>query len=491
MPPNNPLVPDVIRPQYVATPDLLVVALANRAYDVQLPDGGHRVYRNLGSTSRGRGKLETAPDGSGFSYTDQQARLEQWGEYLRDAGITGDGIPQKVVGAAIARSIERPPLGKATTSSAVPFSPHTALLQEPKGLVGDNAPPYAKTVEQLFSLGQHDGSVRKSATELWSQAMDWRREGDLLVRVIDEATLLLLGGEEKVKLQSAEGVKGGKSWAMDAVKDAPGLGSLIRESDATPMHWLNWAWQEVTKRYWVERLPARRWVDWASAVLRLGFGMGLLWESRYFTKLKDIVLREELPTVNDLKRAVDSRSDLLHWYDSTLAVSYRAESVRPALQEGLRARQWFEGWFKACPAEEGVGPVEALVALQVNEEAREQLERRMGLTGTPEGDSNLQEAVAYSLGDRTKRDGGSPDLYGLMRTHGKYRIVQPGPELMVMLASLVAGEQETTTVGEVMGKLELLGIKCTLAAVLAEVEQSGLAEMSADAEIAVTIKGAF
>lgn len=480
---TNPLVPILHRPQYAQSPDLFVISLANRAYKVAAfaepaSPNARRVYRdNRSPSSTARALVETAADGQRLSSGERQDRLAKWGAALAKNGLTGDEVAKEVVAAAMARSIGRRSADKAKSDSAVPFSPNTALLQEVKGLVGSTAPDYSVVVEQLFSLG-HGGESGplQSATDLWLEAMSCRLESDLLVRAIDRASASLLPAITLVEGSRVE----------DAAAGAPELGRLIRDSNATPMHWLCGAWREVTQPHWVERLPARRWVDWASAVLRLGFGMGLMWDANYFSCLATIVLGEEVPTEDDLKAAIDSRGKLLRWPDSYLAVSSRAVRVRPALRRGLLARKWFESEAKNRTA----SPVEVLVALNADRNARESLARQVGSPTAPPGEKNLFEAVKYALSGR-QADGDGSDLYGLMRYRGRYLVVEPGPELIAVGASLVAGEERSATVGDLMGDLELLGIHSSLGEVLAETERSGLAEMSADADIAVTIRSAF
>ncbi|MFZ4122892.1 MAG: hypothetical protein ACOYKM_14665 [Caulobacterales bacterium] len=119
------------------------------------------------------------------------------------------------------------------------------------------------------------------------------------------------------------------------------------------------------------------------------------------------------------------------------------------------------------------------------------MSEQLASSGNPPGFSNLREAVWYALLGRPAENDGS-DLYSLLRYESRrYLVVDPGSEWAAVMVSLLAGPGGHTTVRDLVNDLRLLGLRVSLPEVLQDVERSGLAELAADADLAVTLRSAF
>jgi hypothetical protein len=256
-----------------------------------------------------------------------------------------------------------------------------------------------------------------------------------------------------------------------------------------PMIWFSNRWKEITHSSWVDVLPARRWVDWASTVLRHSFAFGFLWEARYYRKLAEACLNKDAEIdEGTFRSATNSGRDLLQWRDSGLAPSVRALSTRREVTDGMRAREFFDSLDRSYFIEDD--PVATLNSVAKNQQELERLRGILSQEKDSKSINNVWEAVRYSLLVREPDLGGPRDHYGLLRGT-RWVSPDPGAEWIVVMASLSAGVGKKTTVGKVMADLNGLGIDMSLPELLRLVERCGLAELTADADQAVIVDSAF
>lgn len=448
---------DLNRPQYVMAPEALVTALAwmvftsPDAYPNQ-PRPAAYIYRSAGSRARGLDIHTTFPDGPDAmrEFTTALAGIHAQGVYEHD-----------LLGVAVASSIQgtRPRRGKGQLAS--PLTPHLALLQDVKGFQGTAHPPdYGRILEQLFRLGVPAGESRAHPAMLWLEAADRRRQQDAVLGQVDAAVASALLPFTVVRdTKQAQPLRG--VWNLEG----------------TPFSWFADAWVKLTRADWVDALPARVWVDWATTVLRLAFGLGYLWEAAWYealgrkivsgsTNFNDIAggIPEIVPwRPSDAKTSVRDVASLLVWRVR------RGNKVRDVLQKRIRA--------------------EASSSFDLRERAFvDDIDSALSSPGTA---VNTWEAIRYAL---MTRDPAGPfaDHYGLLRSSGRFLWVQPGTEWMAVVASLACDAPEgRTDVRHVMTALRALGLRPELRDVLLLLEAAGLARGSADADYGVEVRSAF
>lgn len=456
------LVPDLPRPEYVSAPEVFLSAIAWRAHEV-LVEGPEELlalsYRlDPGRTFKSMEARSTEPVGDLLA--DWERALEQNEVELPDArdGVLGRGIAASIAGVKAA---------KAKGQAATPLTPRLALLQNSRGLMGKKNPyNVGLAIERMYALGGGTGS----AAQRWIDATRHRLDDDRVLARVDQA---VWDGVLPVRV-------GTISTVSPRVERVDGL-----LGPDTPFGWFREAWDALTAEHWVEALPARRWVDWATTLLRTAVGFGHLWEAVWLERLAVAV-----SSGDRIQEAVDrSFVDAMPWLPMDSSVSVRdvapglkgtvkrAASVRPVLSEHVAG---LEG---GAPAEE------VLRELAANDDVRSEVQA--ALTSVGSAGNNTWEAVRYALLVR-EQSGRFADHYGLLESRGRYLLPAPATEWVVVVASLAAdGPGETTTAGVVLRQLRRLGTRPPLSDLVGLLESAGLARGSADADQAVEVRTAF
>lgn len=460
------------RPQYVAVPEALISALAWRAFDVDL--GGEPtglVYRMDPE------KLEKQPKTFALRATEpvKHEDLAKFGEALRDSGVRSQVAPE-VLARAVLNSVVGVRAEKSGKQPATPITPGLALLQNMRGLQGSKNPPdLARIMETMYLLGGGaEGSAVGGMTTRWISATQARMEMDSLLRAVDTAVAgSLLGSPRKPSVKKPT---------------EPFEGSVLR---GTPYSWLARSWDTLTSRPWVDALPARVWVDWATTVLRLGLGMGFLWEAAWYETIARKLLKDESPAAGEelFDWLTSQVGEVLPWKSSRSTTSVR--DVAPVLSwrihRGDKIRRILKEELEAYP--DGETYDQAWERLRSNPELRSELTSALG--SKEKGANNAWEAVKYALLTRDAT-GPSADYYGLLRSNGRYMTVEPGTEWVAVVASVACGAPgQQSNVGAVMDSLAELGMQPELSDLVALLERAGLARGSADADQAVIVQSAF
>ena len=464
----------LLRPEYVANPDVFLVSLAQSMYELQLENDEALVFQNMRKEKKSLSFRETIPSGSSF---------ESWRAALNEAGFDAhDARVLDVVAEALVESLRNVHSERAKSQTSIPITPMTSLLQNVSGIVGKRgAANFAVILEQIQSLS---AAADTAVAERWYRALEERLKVDSLASAIDNA----VRGSLLRELNPQARHDGVSTSNLLPATDLVARIQAIPDA-ATPMHWFEETWGRVTSREWVEALPARRWVDWSSTVLRHGFAFGYLWEARLYRQLAELVLLPKSADIDetDLDNCISASGKLLTWRDSDLAPASRALSVRQELLLGLRARRFFYGQ----EFDLGTSLLDATQQLHDDEQQRGELRRSLADTRLPSMDKNCWESVKYALLVRPGA-GERRDHYGLCRANGSWLYADPGAEWVVVMASLCAqSPNSSTTAGALLQNLNRLGINVGLRELLRHVEASGLAELAADADQAVIIETAF
>lgn len=454
------------RPEYVAAPELLISSLAWRLYDVRgLDSGALPTALSFRSEPRSSNSLDlraTSPQSSG--------EWAAWEDALDGAGLECPDAPAALTAQGLAFAISGIRAKKAKGQAATPLTPSLALLQNARGMMGKRNPPNIGLIlECLYALGTHN--AEHSAAGHWRGAVEYRMRLDPFLAALDRAV--------------AQGLLPG---AIDpaTVEEVP---KPVALGAATPFAWFADMWDRLTSREWVEALPARRWVDWATLVLRLGMAMGYLWEARWYERLARLaVAGPDAAEAETFESIVASLGPLVPWADAGESVSVRdvAPQLKSSLRRGAHLRPILSTWGEAHP---GITLVDGLKAMAEDDELVSQLQ--YSLSTSDNAGANTWEAVRYALLTR-ERSGPYADHYGMLATRGRYLLIEPATEWVAVMASLAeGGPGATTTIGAVRRELARLGLRPSLAELTRLLEASGLARGSADADQSVVVQSAY
>lgn len=460
------------RPEYVAAPEVLISSLAWGVLDLELSRESSKplalAYRTDVRTSSRIDFRSTSP---------RPDEMCQWASALVDAGleVADDGA---TLALATANSIAGVRAKRAKGQAATPLTPALALLQNANGMMGKENPPRIDLIiETMYRLGRAPLSVDKDQTAAgrWLDAAERRMGGDALLRAIDRAVQseLLPGKVLERKDRDVAKVR---------------VGALTGD---TPFTWFTNTWDKLTSDAWVDALPARRWVDWATTVLRAAISFGYLWEARYYEVIaRSVVEGRVTEDTFDSQELLDGIGTLIPWVNRREKVTVRDvnSNLKSTIRRGDHVRVVLREWLKSADPflsiEQGLG-----------EMARDQeaVERLQGaLSATQESGSNTSEAVRYSLLTR-ERSGPFADHYGLLVTRGtRYLLVEPATEWIAVVASLATpGPGQKSTIGDLHRSLTQLGLHPDYQELIGLLEASGLARGSADADQAVVYQSAY
>jgi hypothetical protein len=459
------------RPEYVSVPEGFLTALASEAFKVQYgvePDSPQVLAVAYESRAAASGRRtrdlvfhQTRPSGDA---------IDKFGKALATAGLEAD-LDQNTLTTAVAGAIAGVRAKDGKVRASIPLTASLAHAQNLRGLANKRNPPdLGGILETFFQLGAPSGTDGEAgAAERWVSAVERRLAIDRVVRAVDAAisSCLFVAGPERIE-----------SRFLTATSDG---------FAGTPFSWFHRTWGTLCNPSWVDALPARVWVDWASTVLRLGFGMGYLWEVAWYELVARSVVGEGSETPDELQRMV---GPLLHWKEQTASISVRDVSSstkwRVLRSNGVRERirEWVESKPAFSDAEAELTAMRADVTLK-----RDLTDALSGPSGSNE---NLWEAINYALLTR-EGTGADADHYGFLRKQGRrFTVPDPGVEWIAAIASLsCSGPGGATDVGQLMRDLRELGLRPGLGELVSRLEQAGVARGSADADQAVAIEAAF
>jgi hypothetical protein len=465
---------DINRPQYVSVPEALISSLAWKMFEQDSSDKSDvapaspklsgLMFRVLSPRASAVVVRETCPTGESLTAYGKQLMASGVGTAAGNEDLLAEAVLSSVSGVLAERSVSQ---------AASPISPAFALLQNMRGVQRTQSPPdLAGILESLFELGSRSTS-RSSVGEYWLRAADHRLRVDPLVAALDEATMASLLGRVVRR-----------SDAPDGALPARASSASFKSS---PFDWFARTWVKLTSDQWVEALPARVWVDWATTVLRLALGQSFLWESLWFDQLARRILRNEPCSWQDLQA---SMPEVLPWKSSRSSVGVRdvASLLKWRIHRGAAVRSILSVWLKTNSSIDLDFEV-ALTTMCGDAALRSEL--TSALSSTDEVAKNIWEAVRYSLLIRESA-GPFADYYGLLRASGRYLTVEPETEWVAVVASLSApAPGETLDVATLMSDLADLGLNPELGDLITLLERAGLARGSADADHGVQIQSAF
>ena len=456
------------RPQYITVPEVLITSLAWTRWTIPAGSEGAKVsayvYRTEDRETKTLRFIATEPTG---------AKAAEFGAALAAAGIVSAGN-QLDLARAVASGIAGVKSRQGRTQAATPLSSSLALLQNMEGLqAAANPPNVAKILETMFQLGVSESDADLGVAVSWFAANEYRLSRDGLVAGLDRA----------VRQSLVPDVTSTIARPPDPLDFDAWRGHL----SGTPYEWLVGNWRTVTDEQWVDALPARVWVDWASTVLRLAVGMGYLWEAAFYETVARMVLRGNSASWEEIRGEMP---DILPWRSSKAGKSIRdvASLLTWRTRRSQIIRKLIESW---CQLEQNAeSELSRAIALMGDDAALcRDLEAALG--SRTQSHDNIYEAVNFTL--KTREESGQfADHYGLLAKSGRYMIVDPGAEWVAVVASLQCPEPGgETDVGKVAESLSRLGLRPELPDLVALLERAGMARGSADADQGVLVRSAF
>lgn len=471
----------LLRPQYVPSPEVLISAMAWNLYEIDMPPAskGKKVGLIFKGTPKEAATLEyrlTAPTASVL------------GEFA-DALVAEKLQPTTAIdelAEAVLNSIEGIQIDQGRALPASPLTPSLALLQNVSGSMGTaNPPSISGMIELLFRLGMPLQGSSKGPAELWEFAAHHRMKNDPLLQALDNAVNNSLFDMPRRRIENSkfeERVNETSRWEG--------------RFPHTPFEWFYTTWSRLTSAEWVDALPARVWVDWATTVLRLAIGCGYLWEASWY----EILARKLLGnadiswsgTLNDIESVIPwtSARASMSIRDVSSKLSWRvrrADQIRRVLKDWLDADQ--NGVDRSqLSFDAGVD------LMRKDETLKKSLSHALSSRATSSATTNRWEAIKYTL---TTRETNSEfvDYYGLLKSHGsrgRYLTIDPGTEWIAVIASLACAKPNTSTdVSSVLESLAALGLYPSIGDLVALLENAGLARNSADADQGVQVQSAF
>lgn len=450
-----PLVLPLNRPQYVPSAETLISALAWEVLDyTNSHPGVGRKYQVVDRTSTKAKGEETRPTGEA---------LVRFGAALSAAGVNHE-LEGNIVAKAFLNSVAGVRPTRAKVQAASPMTPALALLQDTHGMTGlANPVNYAAILELMFAMGAPSTeSGGLTMASLWLSAAKRRVDTDSVLSRVDAAFVDLYGNyENRTQTPRAE------------------VDILLGAYPDSPFGWLHDAWVKLTNDEWVDALPPRVWIDWATTTLRMGLAFGFLWEAeRYRSVLQGILSNRSLADALEL-----AQPELLPWPAAYLPPTSR--SVRPAMRrridEGGRLRNVMARWATAQGGPSGVGWV-------TNSQFVDEAKAALSESSRPSSLKNVYETVFYAL---VRRD--QSDHYGLLVPRGtNVTLLEPGTEWVAMVAGLAASSPGASThVGRIVEELARLGLRPPVSELVRLLESAGLARGSADADHGVRVASAF
>ena len=470
---KNNFVLNFKRPEYVPYPELFISSLAWKAASLPAWSGVNNgkpiglVYERDGLASQ---KIELKRTNPTF----RPGQLELWHAAI-DRSF--DSESAQAVGDALVAGLKGVSSLRMKSQSATPITKHAALLQNTYGVFNKKGPPdIGAILETMFLMGRNSASS-KTASELWLSAMECRNRIDPLLRGLDEAIRDGILPDAGADIFTAKP-------SLDESQLSFGF------SNHTPYSWLNKQWSAVTSNAWVEALPPRRWVDWATTVLCTGFAMCLLWEMRWYEELAAAILSSDDQDQIEIVNAVRFGAPLLEWRDANEGETLRdiAEPVRAVIAHGVAIRTVLNDdklvEYNATSFSEQVRE------LRKNQDLIDKLKQATRSSFNNSANS-MWESIKYALIVRSA-DGELSDHYGVIKTRARFSVVEPASEWITCMASLSCpGPKSTGTLGDLSKSLDELGLRPSSKLLLSNLEKAGLARGAADADQAVEIESAF
>lgn len=477
----NCMFPELNRPQYPSSPEVLLSALA---WSVIPRAPAYKntglIYLRKSSRAHRDVKIEqTMPVGDSL----ESFRCSLQANGLRSAN--GE-LPIAAAKAAADALLGVQPLkGVGVASSAIGLC--GALLQDPVGGLATNGPPnFAHLLNTMHALG---GSEGESAAERWfkvGQHFASTPRLKALEAALASTTLAPFlpnrGLPHEPIQQSQDPIRIPDWWRRDVIE--PGIG--------TPFFWFRTAWDRLCSDEWYEVLPPRRWAGWAVCVLRNAIGFTFLWEANFFLELARGVKDHARDPASVARWALAPTKPLVPYQRGGVAQMDVKPSIERLLTQGLACRHaLIDATAKLVTLPGSLAELVRVLRTTCRDGNPDPIGAALGGDGYKGGLSNLIETVRYSLLSRGAPN--SPDQHALLKVVSRnFTHVSPGPEWIVVMSALASAHRTSIVrLGDVRRSLEALGFKPRIDFLLRELERAGLCGSASDGDEGIEINLGF
>lgn len=477
------------RPEYAKQTELVLVDLLWRSPGTRL--GAERALAGLSAVPR-EGQATRRLVLEKLKRTNNLVTATApWAREAAQQGIFANPAHADLFSAAMLNSVAAPRSQRDHSKTCAPVHRGSIPLQTLAGAVNKNAPPnLAKAVEVMSQLGGagHEGA----AGTLLAAALDQGGD-DLPSRFFDHVAPVVWAREGNENLPAWPG-----ALSLTAAPAAGGDHGLAGLCASGPQGWFWKRWNDLLDPAsgWRGALPDRRFVDWATCLARTGLAMTYLWEAAAFRALRDVCLEPGEATWVQFRSMFDS--------PALLAISPRATPAAEKDIKGLLDVGLGDGYHARAAVADASEPDDLRglsLDLDGGWEAAALLLHNLGIQQKDayrdprQAPKTLKEFVRYLMLARVAGSAGADeaDLYYLARTDRGGRVwVEPGPEWMVVVASLATGGPGgQCTLQDVMADLRLMGVSVERATLVDLLEGAGLTQDSPDADDAIVINSGF
>lgn len=481
--------PDLRRPQYPSSPEVLLSALAwstvPRAHDPDEEKSVGLIYGRKKSTGKRAVNIaETKPQGEA---------LEAFCAALLEAGAHDlDGQMPLKIGQAIANSLDGTPPSKGVGLASSSIGLAGALLQDPIGGLGvQNPPNFAQLINTIYRLGSSDAA--SSASEAWFGAAKYHAEGGRLHNL--EVALVNSALAKYLQDSSEWPPSQPRISTLARASDAPiwWQGEVIEPNIQTPFSWFRTSWDRLCSCEWYEKLPSRRWASWAICLLRHALAFTFLWEANFYCEIAKGAVDKKTESKAVARRALVPVRPLIPYRTGTISQMDVQPTFKRMLEIGLGCMNALKALGEEVELESESLPaiIEKLRESQTDEH-KSRLINALSGSGEIGGMSNLLETVRYSLLARESEV--QADNYSLLRNVSRrFYHVAPGPEWIVVMSAMSAadGPNSTVRLGDLIQSLKGLGFQPRIDFLLAELERAGLCASAPDGDEGIEINLGF
>jgi len=517
---------DLLRPEYPKQPEAILTDLIWRSPGSSLgvDDGGWRELSTLKVKSGGRKYPMTRlvfvsdPPSKPYPAVTFNIAVETRTDSLFTDNANGEAFLR-----AFLSSLEAPRTKKVKSTACVPVDPNLVVLQTLHGLVGKWSP--ANVARIVETVAWHGGAEAAEAADQGDQVVVKWAAASCFLEVASRSSpgtglpqLLAMVSRAVAdhcwESYHQQGQAPARPAKWPGVKPRPVGGGVISPLHAhpTPFKWFWGHWKRLcdgNEGSWFDELPTRRWVDWALCLLRTGLAFGYLWNAKlmvhvYKATREVIEDRGKQDERDALWAFLDGEYQLGRVNDPSLLKTHRnvSSALKQVLLDGEKAKQGLSQMQQVLD-EQGLEEMPPCKDKTLREYIEEEWLGRVAQIPpgrftageeTPSFPKNVHEFIRYALRQRSSEDDSrdQEDLYYVARSEGRNFWFEPGPEWLVVVASLCTGRPGgTCTLHELIGDLRLLGLHVARPVLVRLLEDAGLTTDSPDADEAIIIKSAF
>lgn len=388
---------------------------------------------------------------------------------------------------------------KARGQAAIPITPACLFYQNSIGMHAKKNPAnIGEIFKQMYNMGSKD-KIMINPSYQWLQALSNYLDTNIYSLIEQISREIVPIDKELIDRIQDIDINSGKH-----INNKDNTYPIWLRNAETPFKWFKNTWDAFCSNThgWERVMPARRWVDWSSTILRTTIGFGFLWEASFYKKLFEMIINNQVTPRVAQERILNS-DVLLKWDSPTVQPSLRNvnNSIKNVLRDGLAFKDildaeilsFFEkndipsDFNKKIMSENGLSHFIkwARNNLDKNRLIRKSENYEMNIT-------NTYETIMYALlcrNDYTDQ----ADYYGLLkRRSNRFTVVEPGPEWVVTVASVLTGRPGgATTLKNIKQSLRMLGLNPSKDLLIFELENAGLTRSSHDADEAIIVKAGF